>query len=73
MGAYAALAVGLINMRYQTGAENNLGKSAALFFPGAVLLLISLTSLGKNWLESKTAAAIIIPVGGLLLLYSFIL
>ena len=73
MGAYAALAVGLINLRYQTGAENNLGKSAALFIPGALLLLISLTSFGKKWLESKTAAAIIITVGGLLLLYSFIL
>ena len=68
MGAYAALAVGLINLRYQTGAENNLGKSAALFIPGALLLLISLTSFGKKWLESKTAAAIIITAGGLLLL-----
>ena len=73
MAAYAALAVGLINLRYQTGSENNLGKSAALILPGALLLLLSLTSMGKNFLQSKTAAAIVITVGGLLLVYSFVL
>ncbi len=73
MAAYAALAVGLINLRYQTGSENNLAKSAALFLPGAVLLLLTLTTIGKKWLESKTAAAIVITGGGLLLIYSFIL
>lgn len=73
MAAYAALAVGLINLRYQTGSDNNFGKSAALFIPGALLLLVSLTALGKRWLESKTAAAIVITVGGLLLVYSFVL
>jgi hypothetical protein len=73
MAAYAAFAVGLINLRYQTGAENNLGKSAALFIPGALLLLVSLTTSGKKWLESRTAAAIVITVGGLLLIYSFVL
>ncbi len=73
MAAYAALAVGLINLRYQTGAANNFGKSAALFIPGALLLLVSATEFGKKWLESKTAAAIVITGGGLLLIYSFIL
>ena len=73
MAAYAALAVGLINLRYQTGSENNLAKSAALFLPGAVLLLLTLTTIGKKWLEGKTAAAIVITGGGLLLIYSFIL
>ena len=73
MAAYAALAVGLINLRYQTGSEGNLTKSAALFVPGALLLVLSLTAFGKKWLESKTAAAIVIAGGGLLLIYSFIL
>jgi hypothetical protein len=73
MAAYAALAVGLINLRYQTGSESNLAKSAALFIPGALLLALSITSFGKKWLESKTAAAIVITGGGLLLIYSFIL
>jgi hypothetical protein len=73
MAAYAALAVGLINLRYQTGSESNLSKSAALFVPGALLLALSLTSIGKKWLQSKIAAAIVITGGGLLLIYSFIL
>ena len=73
MAAYAAFATGLINLRYQTGSENNLAKSAALFIPGAILLLITFTSAGKKWLESRTAAAIVIAGGGLLLIYSFIL
>jgi uncharacterized membrane protein YjjP (DUF1212 family) len=37
MAAYAALAAGLINLRYQTGAEANLSKSLVLIIPGALL------------------------------------
>jgi hypothetical protein len=73
MAAYAALAVGLINLRYQTGADSNFMKSAALFVPGALLIALTFTTAGKRWLESKTATAIMITGGGLLLIYSFIL
>lgn len=71
MGAFAALAIGLINLRYQTGADGNLLKSLVLVGPGLALLLISFTQPGKMWLQSKTAAAIGITFGGLLLAYSF--
>jgi len=71
MGSYAALAVGLINLRYQTGNNGNLLKSLVLIIPGALLLAISLTDPGKKWLQTQTAAAIAITVGGLLLAYSF--
>ena len=73
MAAYAALAVGLINLRYQTGAESNFAKSAALFIPGAVLLLVTFTSAGKKWLESRTAALLLSIIGSGLLIYSFVL
>ena len=73
MAAYAAFAIGLINLRYQSGSDNNFIKSAALFLPGALLILVTLTPFGKKWLESRTAAAIVITGGGLLLIYSFIL
>ncbi len=73
MAAYAALAVGLINLRYQTGAESNFAKSAALFIPGALLLLVALTSAGKKWLESRTAALVLSVIGSGLLIYSFVL
>ena len=71
MGAYAALAIGLINLRYQTGTDGNLLKSLVLIGPGLALLLISVTQPGKMWLQSKTAATIGIMCGGLLLAYSF--
>ncbi len=40
-GAYAILAMGLINLRYQTGSEANLPKSSALILLGSVVLLIT--------------------------------
>jgi hypothetical protein len=72
MGGYLLLAVGLINLRYQTGQENNLAKSLTLVIPGALLLAITFVDAGKKWLQTKTAAAIVIACGGLLVAYSFI-
>lgn len=37
-GAYALFAMGLINLRYQTGAAGNLSKSSVLIAVGAVVL-----------------------------------
>jgi hypothetical protein len=71
MGAYAALAVGLINLRYQTGSESNLSKSLVLVIPGALILGYSFTEAGKRWMQSKSAAAISLTCGALLLAYSF--
>lgn len=73
MGAYAALAAGLINLRYQSGAEGNLAESLVLIIPGAFLLGISLVNIGKAWLNSKAATIVVTIVGGLLLAYSFLL
>lgn len=73
MAAYAALAVGLINLRYQTGAESNFSKSAALFIPGAILIALTFTSFGKKWLESRNTALILSIIGSGLLIYSFVL
>ena len=41
-GAYAVLAMGLINLRYQTGSEANLSKSSVLIAVGAIVLGLSL-------------------------------
>ena len=73
MAAYAAFAVGLINLRYQTGSDNNFAKSAALFIPGALLLLLTFTTSGKKCLEGRMATLLISVIGALLLIYSFIL
>jgi hypothetical protein len=73
MAAYAALAVGLINLRYQTGAENNFSKSAALFIPGALLIGLTFIPAGKKWLESRAATLVLSILGAGLLIYSFVL
>lgn len=73
MGSYAALAAGLINLRYQTGTEFNLLKSLVLIIPGLLLLALSFTGFGKHWLQTRTAVAIAFSGGTLLLLYSLIL
>jgi hypothetical protein len=72
MGAYAALAAGLINLQYQKGSDSNLSKSLVLIIPGALILGLSLTKFGKSWMQSKSAGAISLTVGALLLAYSFI-
>jgi Ca2+/Na+ antiporter len=40
-GAYALFAMGLINLRYQTGSEGNLSKSAVLIAVGAIVLVLT--------------------------------
>jgi hypothetical protein len=72
MAAYGALAVGLINLRYQTGADENLFKSLILIIPGILLLAITFIDAGKKWLATKVAAQAITTIWVLLLLYSFI-
>lgn len=72
MGGYLLLAIGLINLRYQTGKSSVLAHSLLLILPGALLLASTLTSFGRDQLSKKAATAIVITVGGLLVIYSFI-
>ena len=72
MGGYLLLAVGLINLRYQTGQVNNLAKSLVLIIPGVLLLATTFIDSGKTWLQTKAATAVVLACGGLLLIYSFI-
>jgi hypothetical protein len=73
MAAYGAFAVGLINLRYQTGSDQNLLKSMALVIPGVLLLALTFIDAGKNWLATKAAAQVVTVIWVLLVLYSFIL
>jgi hypothetical protein len=40
-GAYALFAMGLINLRYQTGSDGNLSKSSVLVATGAIVLVLT--------------------------------
>jgi hypothetical protein len=72
MGGYLLLAVGLINLRYQTGQDDNLVKSLTLIIPGSLLLAITFVDAGKKWLHTKAATALVLTAGGILLAFSFI-
>jgi len=72
MGGYLLLALGLINLRYQTGKSGILAHSLVLIIPGALLLLVTFTQAGKRALQQKAAAALVLTVGGLLVIYSFV-
>lgn len=72
MGAYAALAMGLINLQYQSGSDNNLVKSLALVAPALIVLGLSFTEKGRNLFQRKTAAPLGIILGLLALAYSFL-
>ena len=40
-GSYALFAMGLINLRYQTGSDSNLSKSSVLVAIGAIVLVLT--------------------------------
>lgn len=52
-GAYALLAMGLINLRYQTGSANNLPKSSILIAIGAGALLLTFIPTLTNFFMRK--------------------
>ena len=52
-GSYAILAIGLINLRYQTGTEQNLPKSLVLILTGALVFLLTCIPALKAFLTRK--------------------
>jgi hypothetical protein len=72
-GAYAILAMGLINLRYQTGSEANLPKSSALILLGLAVLLITFIPVFKNLFLLKISK--VVGVLGLVtsIIYGFLI
>ena len=66
MGGYLLIAIGLLNLRYQTGESNVVGKSLVIIAPGAALL-ISTWVLGVKKLLDLPATKVITLVVGLAL------
>jgi len=66
-GAYAILAMGLINLRYQTGSEANLSKSSVLIAVGGVTLLLTFIPQLSNFFMKK-----IVKLLALVILAAFI-
>ena len=52
-GSYAILAMGLINLRYQTGNDQNFAKSSLLIFSGLIGFGITFIPAARNLLLKK--------------------
>jgi hypothetical protein len=72
MGAYLLIAIGLINLRYQTGHNGVLTHSLTIIIPGAVLLAITWVPAIAKKLEAKAVQAVLITLGLILIAYAVI-
>ena len=72
-GAYAILAMGLINLRYQTGAEANLSKSSVLIAIGAVVLLVTFIPRVTNFFMNRIVKLISLALLALCIAYGILI
>ncbi|CAB4716793.1 unannotated protein [freshwater metagenome] len=72
MGAYLLVAIGLINLRYQTGQSGVVTHSLTIVIPGAALLAITWVPAIAKKLETKAVQGVIIALGLILIAYAVI-
>ena len=72
-GAYALLAIGLINLRYQTGESNNLNNSSVLIGLGLIGLLLTFIPAVKKLLIKKIFKNLSLVLFIAAILYGFII
>lgn len=72
-GSYALLAIGLINLRYQTGSDQNLPKSLVLILAGGLTFLITFIPAAKNFLLKSVSKLISTGLLIALIAYSFLI
>jgi hypothetical protein len=72
-GAYALLAIGLINLRYQTGSANNFNNSSVLIGLGLIGLLITFTPKLKDHLSKQVVQYLALVIFIAAILYGFII
>ena len=72
MGGYLLIAIGLINLRYQSGHGSVLQHSLAIIIPGAILLISTFIPVLEKNLHGKAMQAASIAVGLLMIAYAVI-
>ena len=72
-GAYAILAMGLINLRYQTGNSNNLNNSSVLIALGLIGLLFTFIPALNSFLTKKPIKLLSIILLAAAIAYGFII
>ena len=71
-GSYAILAIGLINLRYQTGSDQNLAKSLVLILSGALVLIFTFVPVMREFLIRKLTQKLALILLLLLIAYSLL-
>ena len=72
-GAYAHFAMGLINLRYQTGSEGNLSKSAVLVAIGAIVLVLTFIPKLNNFFMEKLVKLVSLALLAVLIAYGILI
>jgi Cu/Ag efflux pump CusA len=72
MGGYLLVAIGLINLRYQSGHGSVLQHSLAIIIPGGLILASTWIPATIKKLESKAFQAMSIVLGLVLIAYAVI-
>ena len=72
-GAYALFAMGLINLRYQTGSEGNLSKSAVLIAVGAIVLVLTFIPKLKDLFMKKIVKSLSLILLVVLIAYGILI
>lgn len=71
-GGYLLVAMGLLNLRYQTGESGVLTKSLVILTPGALILILSFIPKTASLLSTKAAQTISIVIGIATIIYAAI-
>ena len=72
MGGYLLLAVGVINLRYQTGQSEIIKNSLLIILPGVLLLIATWIPAVAKMLLPKISQILVITLGTLLALYAIV-
>jgi hypothetical protein len=72
-GAYAVLAMGLINLRYQTGSEANLSKSSVLIAVGAIVLGLTFIPKLTDFFMKKSVKSIFLVLLAVFIAYGILI
>ena len=72
-GSYAILAMGLINLRYQTGSDQNFAKSSLLIISGLIGFGMTFIPAGRNLLLKKITKMLSIGLLIGLIAYGFLI
>lgn len=72
MGGYLLVALGLINLRYQTGHSGVLAHSVTIVIPGTALLISTWIPAMHKVLNTRACKAMTLTLGALLIAYAVI-